>query len=279
MTKIYDCFTFYNELDLLELRLREHYDHVDQFVIAEANMSFTGKPKPYYLDENWDRFEQWADKITYIQIEDLNPTGDPWANEAHSRECLKQGLVDAQPKDIIMLSDCDEIFRPTTWQRLRGSPDKRQWGVRMPCFYFKLNYMQTHPTLWWAGGSAIRFEFLGKMEDLRKARNEIGIREMSVILHAGWHFGWLGDNQAAITKLESFAHQELNTPEVVGRLDLEQSIKNGHGINPNDSGDQHYVVEVDDYFPASILVNKDRWAKYISPNATNKVTDFLKFGR
>ena len=41
--KIYDCFTFYNELDLLELRLRETYDHVDVFVIAEATRTFQGR--------------------------------------------------------------------------------------------------------------------------------------------------------------------------------------------------------------------------------------------
>ena len=43
--KIYDCFTFCNEFDLLELRLRELYDHVDYFVLVEANKTFQNKDK------------------------------------------------------------------------------------------------------------------------------------------------------------------------------------------------------------------------------------------
>ena len=35
MRKVYDCFTFFNELDLLELRLTECYNDADYFVISE----------------------------------------------------------------------------------------------------------------------------------------------------------------------------------------------------------------------------------------------------
>ena len=49
--KIFDCFTFYNELDILELRLKEHWDHVDYFVISEANLTHQGNPVAK-LDKN-----------------------------------------------------------------------------------------------------------------------------------------------------------------------------------------------------------------------------------
>ena len=51
MRKVYDCFTFFNELDLLEVRLNELYNSVDYFVIAEANMSHSGRPKEYILEQ------------------------------------------------------------------------------------------------------------------------------------------------------------------------------------------------------------------------------------
>ncbi len=51
MSKIYDCFTFYNEFDILELRLQEHWDHVDKFVIAEANTTHQGTLKNSYLNK------------------------------------------------------------------------------------------------------------------------------------------------------------------------------------------------------------------------------------
>lgn len=280
MTKIYDCFTFYNELDLLELRLRETYDHVDVFVIAEATHTFQGKEKPLYLKDNWDRFTPWHDKMRRIEITDLDPSADPWKNEEVSREHLKEGLFDADDLDIIILSDCDEILRTGALDIMRNG-NRAVYGTRMGMFYFRLNYMQTHPTLWWNGAAAVRFKLLGSMEQLRKMRHSIGIAEQSVIMHAGWHFGWLGDDLRAMEKIQSFAHSELNKPEITENLNIELSIKNGRGLNPHDtpSADQHYVVEVDDYFPKSVLVDKERWAKYISSNATHKAQDFLKFGK
>lgn len=290
--KIYDCFLFFNELDLLELRLREHYDHVDHFVIGESNLSFTGRPKSYHLLDNWDRFLPWADKIIRVEITDLNPTDDAWRNEAQSRENLLQGIQTANPNDIIFLSDCDEIIRDTTWQRMRTST-AREFGFRMPMFYFRLNYMQTHPTRWWDGGSAVRKGVLdqgiqalttrdeqwGPMEYLRRARHGIGVDSMSVITHAGWHFGWLGDDQAAREKLANFAHQELNRPDVLENLDLELSISRGRGLlaDAPDTADQHVVVTVDDYFPRAVTSDLERWQRYIIPGAQTPVRNHLRF--
>jgi len=112
-------------------------------------------------------------------------------------------------------------------------------------------------------------------------RHQIGIAENAVIMHAGWHFGWLGDDVRAREKIESFAHSELNKPEVLENINLELSIKNGHGLNPHaqDSEDKHVVVEVDDYFPQCVQVDKNRWSKYIIDDATEKVTNFLTFGQ
>ncbi len=49
--KVYDCFTFYNEFELLELRLRALWDVVDYFVLVEADRTHTNKPKPFYFYE------------------------------------------------------------------------------------------------------------------------------------------------------------------------------------------------------------------------------------
>ena len=71
MKKIYDCFSFYNEFDILEIRLQELYDHVDYFIIAEASTTHTGNPKPFYLLDNWERFKPYADKIRHVKVEDM----------------------------------------------------------------------------------------------------------------------------------------------------------------------------------------------------------------
>ena len=57
--RVYDTFIFYNELDLLEIRLRELYDHVDVFVLVESNLTLTNHPKPYIFEESQERFRPW----------------------------------------------------------------------------------------------------------------------------------------------------------------------------------------------------------------------------
>ena len=71
---IYDCFTFRDEFDMLEIRLRILDRVVDKFVICEADRTFTNQPKPYNFLANKDRFKQWEDKIIYLPVE-LNDEG------------------------------------------------------------------------------------------------------------------------------------------------------------------------------------------------------------
>lgn len=238
--KIYDCFLFNNELDLLELRLREHYHAVDRFVIGESDVTFEGLPKPFYLEQNWDRFKPWADKIVRVPITGLT-SADPAENEAISREGLAAGFADAEDDDLIFHSNCDEILRGKTFDKMRTA-NQNSYGVRMPMFKYHLNYLQIKPTLWWEGGSAVRKKLLeGGMQQLREARRSIGIREMNVITHAGWHFSQLGQGDPDLESLD------------------------------------HVVVQVNEYLPDNMQVDTARWAQYTSPNATKTVRDFLKF--
>ena len=65
---IYDCFPFFNELDVLEIRLNVLYDIVDYFVITEADKTHTGRHKEYIFEQNKDRFAKFLDKIIYIKV-------------------------------------------------------------------------------------------------------------------------------------------------------------------------------------------------------------------
>ena len=40
---VYDCFQFFNELDILKIRLHVLSDVVDRFVISEATETFSGR--------------------------------------------------------------------------------------------------------------------------------------------------------------------------------------------------------------------------------------------
>lgn len=69
--RIYDCFTFAKELDLLEIRLKELYDHVDYFVLVEATKTFSEKPKELAYLKNKSRFKKWNDKIIHVIVDDM----------------------------------------------------------------------------------------------------------------------------------------------------------------------------------------------------------------
>ena len=61
--KIYDCFIFFNELDLLEIRLKTLEKVVDYFLLVEATKTHRGQDKPLYFNENKERFKKWEKKI------------------------------------------------------------------------------------------------------------------------------------------------------------------------------------------------------------------------
>ena len=108
---IYDCFTFYNELDLLEIRLNELNSVADYFVIVEANQTQTGFPKKLYYEENKERYKLFHKKIIHIIVKDMPDIkyNNSWVLENYQRNQIVRGLIKCNDNDIIFISDLDEI--------------------------------------------------------------------------------------------------------------------------------------------------------------------------
>jgi len=252
--KIYDCFTFYNELDLLDIRLKELHNAVDHFVIVEATTTFQNKPKALYLKDNWDRYAQYHDKIIHVVVEDMPLAEDPWSNERFQRDAIMRGLVDANPADLAIIGDVDEIIRAEVVARIRRDP-AQIYGFRMPYFNFKFNYMlidnwETY-CVW---TMASRVGLITSPEELRRTRQNLNSLEfgyvddnVEVVEHAGWHFTYLGNSEFVKNKITSFSHNELNDLPI----DVDDSIKNNLGFNRNDPR-KFVTVKIDAYFPTSI---------------------------
>lgn len=284
MTKIYDCFTFYNELDLLELRLEELYDHVDHFVLVEANTTFTSIPKPFYFEENKDRYAKYLNKIIHVKVEDMPGNPDAWVNDRFQRNSINRGLESADDNDVIIVSDLDELVRPETVQQLRTDVENQIWGLRMPLFYFKFNHMlastESRYMVW---GMACRKKLLVPADTFRFQRfqlaslpynyNHGGIRMME---HAGWQFSYLGDNDFAKNKIKSFAHQETNTDLVLEKIDVEASVQNGYGLGPS-VAEKFVNIQVDDYMPKTLLKNLDKYSHYLATNDLQNIQNLLPF--
>lgn len=281
MRKIYDCIIFFNELDLLEVRLEESYNHVDHFVIVESNKTFQNGDKEFNLEKHWDRYKKYHDKMIYIKVEDMPNDDNPWIREYFQRNAIARGIVDANDNDIIVVSDCDEILRASTFDRMRNDMQHSLWICRLPIFWVKLNYWQSSPRGYNVSSMATTKSAFPGGQTLRDWRQwaanslpELYDDGRAVIVHhAGWHFTYLGDTEQAKLKLESFAHAECRY--LTETVDVEAHIsKNLNPIDPRDAS-KFLLVRMDDYFPKSILDNPELWKDRVIESTNPSIRDLL----
>jgi beta-1,4-mannosyl-glycoprotein beta-1,4-N-acetylglucosaminyltransferase len=277
--KIYDCFPFFNELDVLEIRLQELWDTVDVFVIAESNLSHSGKPKEYIFENNKERYAQWMSKIRHIKVDDMPETQDSWVREKWQRKCLERGLHDAQPEDIVIVADCDEIPRAEIIEMIKEDENLYdRYVLYIPQFQYKLNYMKWHDVAKNANIAVTRFHVFTDPQLEREVTFFWNRKPENTVMvdHGGWHFTYLGDNNHAITKIQNFAHTETDTPEMIRNHNIDFFIQNKYGHHGINNNERFEWVVVDDYFPKCIIDNLDKWNDRIIPNASLRVTDLYK---
>lgn len=271
--RIFDCFTFYNEFTLLEIRLKELWDIVDYFVIAEANITHQNNPKPFYLKDNLHFFQDYLSKIRLVTIEDMPNSSNSWVNENFQRAALDRGLYDLQPDDIVCISDCDEIPRSTALEYIKNDVENHdRYILGMPIFYFKFNYMMISPLARQGNIKVTKGRVFVNAHWERSSFNYIpGIKELE---HGGWHFTYLGNTEFAINKLQNFAHAESNRPDIIDYVNVEEMIKQKVGFGWHNSNEQFEYVTLDNYFPQSIIHDQEKYQDLIINNATNKIYDF-----
>lgn len=126
--KIYDCFPFFNELELLQIRLGELNDTVDYFVLVESIETQRGTPKKLFFEENKHLFAPYLHKIIHVAVRENHPEFSMWEREHFQRNCIARGLKNCKDKDIILISDLDEIPKKNCIHRakkmLREQDDK-----------------------------------------------------------------------------------------------------------------------------------------------------------
>ena len=279
---VYDCFTFFNELDILELRLAELDPHVDFFVLAESTRTFSGSPKPLYFQENSARFKAYAKKIIHVVVADLPAEGDAWAREAFQRNAIVRGLGNARPDDIIMLSDVDEIPRPEILATLSpASVESCIHFIEHDYYTYKLNLEILDKWIGLCATRVIKMKHLPAMQNLRAtrarqsrrfpgpvntaltmARNRLRFGHFLrhvVHEHAGWHFTFINDAASIQYKIASYAHQERNTPQFNSLENIGRLMATGTSI----CGRRLQWVP-DARLPRTVQTNRSRYADWLS---------------
>lgn len=277
--KVYDCFPFFNELDVLEIRLKELWDVVDVFVLAESNLSHSGKPKEYIFENNKDRFTQYLSKIRHIKIDDMPETNDSWVREKFQRVCIDRGLYDMAPEDIVIISDCDEITRAEIVELIKNDEnDYNKYILNIPQFQYKLNYMKVFNVSKNANIMVTRGRAYTNAQQEREYTFFWNAKPPETVFvdHGGWHFTYLGDDQHAITKIQNFAHTETDTPDMIRRHNIAWFIENKYGHHgPNDS-ERFEAVVLDDYFPECVVNNIEQYRGMIISDAVLRATDMYR---
>jgi len=277
--RVFDCFTFYNEFDMLELRLEELWDTVDYFVISEANTTHQNNPKPFFLKDNWDKVKKYESKIRHVIIEDMPMSSDTWVNERHQRRELRRALTDLQPDDIVIVSDCDEIPRPSAIEAIKeDTNDYDRYILAIPLNYFKLNFMMVHPVVKQNNIAVTRgraFTDPQKEREFtfhRDLPHHYADNDFCVVEHGGWHFTYFGHNEFAANKLLNFAHAESrNLAETV---DVDYMITNKVGFLGFNYHERFEYITVDDYFPQTVLNNLEKYKDMIVHGDTHNIYKF-----
>ncbi len=245
--KIVDCFTFFNELDLLKFRLEELYDKVDHFVLIESTKTFTGQVKPLYYSLNKDEFEKWNDKITHVVVTDM-PISLPqykidelvalpeirninWVREHHQRRSVGKGLsrLNLNFDDVIILSDLDEIPDLNIAEKNIKFLDMGPIVFEQDWYIWNLDWMKG---MKWRGSTMFTYSHYVNNKDifqhLRNIRwDDVTEESEFTIINCGWHFSWFGSSEFIRKKMFAFAHTETATEYFRNLKNIEYLVREG----------------------------------------------------
>ena len=287
---VYDCFIFFNELDLLEIRLNELNEVVDKFVLVEADRTFQNNSKPYYFEENKERFERFLDKIIHIKLDKyplfipiINPF-TPWKLEFFQRNSIVKGLVDCKPDDIIIISDVDEIPRAKVLQEMITKGVHQIYGLKMDMYMYFLNNQliydagssmtveQSKDGIWHCA-AVLPYKLLKlKPNKIRRIimrtrrRGEV----FKIVPNAGWHFTYLGGVEKIIRKLEAFSHTEYNNDHFKSEEKIEEFITTGKDLFDRDM--QFTVLKTLETLPNFVQENakSEQFKEYFFTSFSNE---------
>lgn len=209
-----DTFMFYNELDILELRLETLDPYVDLFVLVEAEVNHVGGPKELFFQKNKDRFAKWLPKIRYVLVTAAEAPKDesPWAREKYQREAILRGLDEVPDSAIVMVSDVDEIpdMRLIKFEQLPHLVN----SVHMWMFEYSLEYLFLGEP--WFGTVLTNCALLKRSGPNYFRDNRW---KFPVIQYAGWHLSSFGTPMHVWNKMQTFAHAKdghhaAQTPEL-----------------------------------------------------------------
>jgi hypothetical protein len=135
MARVFDCFTFFNEFDVLDLRLRMHNDFIDFFVVCESKKTWMQGDKELYFS-----FPEFSQKIILLDSTEMFLSENPWANEESQRNFLLEGIpLDISEDDLMIVSDVDELISQGILEQFKSSNSILS-KIQIDFFYYNLRW-------------------------------------------------------------------------------------------------------------------------------------------
>ena len=259
---IFDCFQFFNEEHIADLRFNILDEYVDTFVIVESTINHQGENKKLNFDIK--KYSKFKNKINYIVVNDtpnrfIKPhTGGESLIEQHQRNSLMKGLTKAEDNDLIILSDVDEI--PDL--KKINEFDKRKYAVfSQKMFMYKLNLLNLKENNWHGSKLCLKKNLKSPqwLRDLKFKKYPFWRldkpKNLQIIENGGWHFAYLHSAENISKKIKSFAHGEFNLKHLTDEEEIKKRIEKRQDVF--NRGYKIEKVEIDDSFPDYVRYNKE----------------------
>ena len=249
--RVFDCFMYFNEDVVLELRLNYLNKFVDQFIIVESTFNHSGQKKNLNFDV--DKFPKFKDKIKYLvlnaqpsNLEKINDNDtedekskkyilNGYKRDHFQRNYISNGIDDADQDDVIIISDIDEIPNLEKLDLNKIQNDLILFNQKM-CYY-KFNLYQKNYS--WNGSRACKKKNLISPQWIRDIKpkkypkwrldtyfSKNKYSNICFINDGGWHFSYLNTPELIEQKLKSYTHHREYDLNPIGIENIEERIRN-----------------------------------------------------
>jgi len=253
--KIFDCFQFFDENMMLDLRLNILNEHVHKFIIVENSFMHSGLEKNPVFDIN--NFSRFKDKIIYIlvdklplglhdinKIEDKNTRGNRIIDntlmiEHNQRNSILKGLHGALDDDLIIVSDVDEI--PNLRTINSNSINKKLIHFKQKMYYYKLN-LEYSSKPWYGSKACLKKDFILPqwLRDTKERKypiwrldilfSKMKYNSIQYIEDGGWHFANIKSPEEIEKKLNNFGHHLEYKESGLNLDDIKKMVSSGKAI-------------------------------------------------
>ena len=262
---VVDLICFFEELDLLEIRLNTYDKLVDKFILIDANQTFAGDPHTPLHPEQMERFAKWKDKMEYYVVEDypndkelmaitlknsnIGAGEHYWVREFYIKESAKKALTRLNDEDIVFVSDIDEFWRPELFNELTDFTKGEFIRPKQQAVYYYFNNFCSEVN-GWTGTVVCQYKSIKDrcLNDIR-TRSKTKCYEVD---KGGWHFGFIVGLDGKFNKMQNRPH-----PEYTQWLsNFEKSVKEG-----KDYRGRGYIYWKGEDLPD--YIKQEKWTQFL----------------